>query len=75
MCVGIDGASIPRQAVTVKGVKEIKSLIPTYRDHTSLLAIVSAAGVALPPLFVFKGMMRVLIILSHMFFYLLICFC
>ena len=52
---GIDGASIPRTAVTVKGVKEIKALTPTYREHTSLLAIANAAGTALPPLFVFKG--------------------
>ena len=60
MCVaGIDGASIPRTAVTVKGVKEIKALTPTYREHTSLLVIVSAAGSALPPLFVFKGMCKV----------------
>ena len=67
MCVaGIDGASIPRTAVTVKGVKEIKALTPTYREHTSLLVIANAAGTALPPRFVFKGMC-IRCIYTHMY--------
>jgi DDE superfamily endonuclease len=46
---------IPKKVVTTSGIKNVKVLCPSYRDHTSLLVFVNADGTTLPPLFVFKG--------------------
>jgi hypothetical protein len=46
---------VPKLVVAVSGMREVKMLSSSYRNHTSMLAIVNAGGEALPPLFVFKG--------------------